>query len=175
LKESNARSSTLNDLASLSKADLRRIPTMRPISTEVISGFGKRKSPITKLDKNHSGIDLKANIGTPVKATADGIVVAVDSRGSGIGNYITIQHGFGYVTTYACLSKFEVHTGKQVKRGQIIGYSGNSGLSKGPHLHYEITKNGKLVDPIDYFTTDLSPKDLVEYKKKASQYNESMD
>ena len=175
LKESNERKSALNDLANLSKDDLRKIPTMRPIQSEVISGFGKRKNPITKLDKQHNGIDFKANIGTPVMATADGTVTALNNYGSGIGNYITITHSYGYASTYACLSKFKVSVGQKVKRGQVIAESGNSGLSKGPHLHYEVTKNGKHIDPIDYFMADLSQKALIEFKQKASQYNESMD
>jgi murein DD-endopeptidase MepM/ murein hydrolase activator NlpD len=175
LKETNERKHALNDLANLSKDDLRKIPTMRPVASEIISGFGKRKNPITKLDKAHNGIDFKANIGTPVKATADGVVSVVNNYGSGIGNYITINHSYGYATTYGCLSRVKVNVGQRVKRGQVIAETGNTGLSKGPHLHYEVTKNGKHIDPIDYFMADLSQKELIEFKKKASQYNESMD
>lgn len=175
LKKGYQNSAELRDLAEKSQRELVRIPTMLPVNTEIISGFGKRKNPITKIDKHHNGIDFKANIGTPVKVTADGVVASVTTRGSGLGRIVNVNHANGYSTVYACLKETRVSPGQRVKRGDVVALSGESGLSKGPHLHYEIHKNGKPVDPIDYLFPYLTPEQFDAFKKAASQYNESMD
>lgn len=175
LDEGLQRPDLLSELASRTSTEMHQVPVLRPVDTEIISGFGKRLNPITKTHKHHAGIDFKADIGTPVRSTADGTVSAVENRGSGMGRYVTIRHGFGYSTTYACLSKVSVRPGQRVKRGDIIAESGNSGLSKGPHLHYEVHKNGKPVDPIDFLSYSMQPAEFEIAKKQAAQLNESMD
>lgn len=175
LAESEKRESAMLEQASKNKKELERIPAIRPVKGDIISGFGKRKNPITKKDKMHPGIDFKADIGTPVVATGDGVVQEAGSKNNGRGQYISVNHSFGYVSVYAHLSRVTVQRGQKVKRGQVIGYSGNSGLTKGPHLYYEVQKNGTAIDPIDYFYTDLSPQEYKRFKEKAKQYNESMN
>ena len=155
--------------------ELAHMPSIRPINTDLISGFGYRLHPILHVKKLHTGLDFRAPSGTPVYATADGTVSHAGRRGNGYGIFIDINHGYGYASKYAHLSKVMVNEGQKVRRGDLIGLSGNTGLSKGPHLHYEITKDGNKIDPVDYFYSDLSPEKFVEFKKQAQQYNESMD
>lgn len=155
--------------------ELKHMPSIRPIATELISGFGYRQHPILKVRKLHTGLDFSAPIGTPVYATADGVVKFVGRGTNGYGIQVDLNHGYGWETKYAHLSKVLVRDGQQVKRGDLLAYSGNTGLSKGPHLHYEIKKNGKKIDPVDYFYSDLSPEQYVTFKRQANQYNESMD
>lgn len=155
--------------------ELMHMPSIRPINTDLISGFGYRFHPILHVNKLHTGLDFRAPVGTPVYATADGTVQHTGRRGNGYGIFIDINHGYGYGSKYAHLSKSIVSEGQKVHRGDIIGYSGNTGLSKGPHLHYEITKEGKKIDPVDFFYSDLAPEKFVAFKKQAQQYNESMD
>jgi murein DD-endopeptidase MepM/ murein hydrolase activator NlpD len=132
-------------------------PSIKPIKEEQIlyfaSGFGKRIHPITKKVKMHSGVDFAAKMGTPVIATADGRVIkkTFEQEGKGYGRYIAIQHDNVYVTVYTQLSGFNAEVGDVVKQGDVIGYVGSSGLSTGPHLHYEVHKNGERVNPADYF------------------------
>lgn len=127
------------------------IPAIDPIRGGVITdGFGMRFHPILKIRIMHEGIDVVADYGTPVYATGDGTISYVGQRG-GYGTAIEIDHGFGYSTVYGHLSKPLVVEGQKVKRGQVIALSGNSGLSTGPHLHYEVIKNGVHVDPTAYF------------------------
>jgi murein DD-endopeptidase MepM/ murein hydrolase activator NlpD len=134
---------------------LASIPSIQPISNEDLvactSGFGIRMHAIRKVKKMHKGIDLSAIIGTPVYATADGTIAKVDTRARGYGKLIKISHGFGYETRYAHLSRFAVNEGNTVKRGDLIGYVGTTGLSTGPHLHYEILIYNQQVNPIEYF------------------------
>jgi murein DD-endopeptidase MepM/ murein hydrolase activator NlpD len=155
--------------------ELSHMPSIRPISAEVISGFGYRQHPILKVKKLHTGLDFSAPVGTPVYATADGVVGFVGRGTNGYGIQVDIKHGYGWETKFAHLSKVVVSEGQRVKRGDILAYSGNTGLSKGPHLHYEIKKNGKKIDPVDYFYSDLTPEQYVAFKRQANQYNESMD
>lgn len=127
------------------------IPAIDPIRGGVeTDGFGLRFHPILRTRLMHEGIDIVADIGTPVHATGDGTVSYVGPRG-GYGTVVEIDHGFGYSTLYGHLSKPMVKEGQKVKRGQVIGLSGNSGLSTGPHLHYEVLKNGVHVDPNSFF------------------------
>lgn len=154
---------------------LQHKPSMRPVSGLLISGYGRRMHPILKVWKKHTGIDFRAPIGTPVYATADASVKFCGVSKNGYGKHIDLNHGYGYVTKYAHLSKILVNEGQNVKRGDLIGYTGNTGLSKGPHLHYEILHNGVKIDPIDHFYSDLSPEEYMELKAIAEQENESMD
>lgn len=155
--------------------ELKHIPSIRPVKGGVISGFGMRFHPILKYRKMHTGLDFQAPMGTPIYATADGVIKTAGRSQGGYGVNINIDHGYGYESKYAHLSKLRVKAGQKVKRGDMIGLTGNSGLSKGPHLHYEILKDGKKIDPIDYFYSDLSPETYVDFKRKAKQFNESMD
>lgn len=155
--------------------ELQHMPSIRPINTDLISGFGYRHHPILHVRKLHTGLDFRAPVGTPIYATADGTVGHAGRKGNGYGIHIDLSHGYGYQTKYAHLSKVLVKEGQKVKRGDVIGLSGNTGLSKGPHLHYEVLKDGKKIDPVDFFYSDLAPEKFVEFKKKAQQFNESMD
>jgi murein DD-endopeptidase MepM/ murein hydrolase activator NlpD len=155
--------------------ELKHMPSIRPIATDLISGFGYRMHPILKVKKLHTGLDFRAPMGTAIYASADGLVKYAGGGTNGYGVHIDLDHGFGYESKYAHLSKILVQEGQRVERGDLIGRSGNSGLSKGPHLHYEIKKDGVKIDPVDYFYSDLSPEQYVGFKKQAQQYNESMD
>lgn len=136
------------------------IPAIKPtVGNYSIDGFGLRRHPILGVRKFHHGIDLNCNTGTEVRSPGNGKVIAVE-RQAGFGLIVEIDHGFGYKTIYAHLSKASVKKNDLVKRGQIIAKSGNSGLSSGPHLHYEVHHNGIAVDPTDFFFDDLSFFDL---------------
>jgi len=168
--------SMLYQLATEKKAEIKAIPSIRPIPSEVISGFGTRVHPIRKEEYHHIGIDFKADVGTNVMATGDGYVMEIGNNpNEADGLYIVINHGFGYTSKYAHLSKILVPRYAQVKRGQVIAKSGKTGLVKGPHLHYEIRKNYKPIDPIDYFFSDISADEFTKIKKQTQTVNESMD
>ncbi len=168
----------LIDLAKKKEEYLQHIPAIQPIEnkdlTRLASGFGRRFHPILKIWRPHNGIDFTAKIGTPIYATGDG-VVRFAGRGSGFGNHVKIDHGFGYLTVYAHMSRLAVRKGQKVKRGQVIGYVGNTGLSAGPHLHYEVHYKGKPVNPIFYFYRDLSADDYEELMEIARQAKQSLD
>ncbi|MFN3952529.1 MAG: M23 family metallopeptidase [Thermaurantimonas sp.] len=159
---------------------LASIPAIQPIAnknlTAVASGFGMRIHPIYKVLKMHTGIDFTAPVGTPIYATGDGTVIQDNGLGgSGYGLYVIISHGFGYHTLYAHMSKSLVRPGQKVKRGDVIGYVGSSGSSTGPHLHYEVIKNGVKVDPVNYFFNDLTPEEFELMLRLARQQNQSFD
>jgi len=130
-------------------------PSITPIKEglykKISSGYGMRKHPKTKKMVMHNGIDFAADIGTPIQATGDGTVISIKSNKGGHGKQIKIDHGSGYRSSYSHMSKFVVKEGQFVKQGTIIGYSGNTGYSFGPHLHYMILLNGKSVNPTNYF------------------------
>lgn len=126
------------------------IPAIKPLPGEITSGFGMRMHPILHYMRMHDGIDILANVGSPVRATGDGIVQFVGHDG-GYGLMVRINHGFGYKTAYAHLSKILVKRGQKVKRGQVIAKSGDTGLSTGPHLHYEVEHNGVKLNPDRFF------------------------
>ena len=142
---------------------LTTVPAIQPIEnpdlTLIASGFGHRVHPIYKILKMHSGIDFSAPVGTPVHATGDGTVEAVTRTARGLGNRILIDHGQGYKTLYACMDELKVRRGQQVKRGELIGTVGDSGLSAAPHLHYEVHLNDEPVNPINYFFLELTPEE----------------
>ncbi len=142
---------------------LPAIPAIQPIEnpdmTLIASGYGYRIHPIYKISKLHTGIDFSAPVGTPIYATGDGVVETATRSARGLGNRIVIDHGFGYKTLYACMDELNVRSGRTVKRGDLIGTVGDTGLSVAPHLHYEVHLNGEPVNPINYFFLELSPKD----------------
>lgn len=131
------------------KDRLDHTPSINPVGGHLVRGFGIKADPFTGRDRLHGGIDLSANVGTPVRAPADGKVTSTGYKGQ-LGKMIEVDHGFGVETRYGHLSKIAVKRGETVKRGQIIGYAGNTGYSTGPHLHYEVSVNGKRVDPMKY-------------------------
>ncbi len=142
------------------------IPAIQPLAnkqlTALASGFGLRMHPIYKVVKMHTGIDFSSPVGTPVYATASGRVIAMDTAVQGYGKMVVLDHGNGYQTRYAHLQKFKVKLGDRVKRGAPIAYSGNTGVSTAPHLHYEVLLKGTQINPVHYFFNDLSP---IEYEK----------
>jgi murein DD-endopeptidase MepM/ murein hydrolase activator NlpD len=166
-------------LAANKAALIEAIPTIQPVKnkdlTRIASGFGYRNDPFTKTRKMHYGMDFTAKRGTPVYATGNGIVKRADSRSSGFGKHIRIDHGFGYVSLYAHLSQYNVRRGQKVKRGDIIGYVGNTGRSAGPHLHYEIIKDNKKIDPLNFYYGNLSPEEFEALLTQSKQENQSLD
>jgi len=167
-------------LLSREKEDmLRSIPAIIPISTKdltrIASGFGLRIHPIYKISKFHAGMDFTAPLGSEIYASGDGTVESVNSGKRGMGNYIVINHGFGYSSVYAHLDSFAVRAGQKVHRGDVIGYVGDTGLSIAPHLHYEILLNGQHVDPVNYFFNDLSAAEYEEMIEIASKTGQSFD
>ena len=156
---------------------LASIPAIAPITTNesyLSSGFGMRYHPIYKIRKLHTGLDFAARIGTPIHATGGGTVSRASSSYYGYGRQVEIDHGFGFKTKYAHMSEFKVKVGQKVKRGELIGYSGNSGTSSGPHLHYEVHKNRKKVNPIHYIYRDITEEEYEMLVKLASIENQSM-
>lgn len=150
------------------------IPAISPVKNpKVVSGFGMRYHPIYKILRRHTGIDLIGRKGTPIYATADG-VISGEQSGSGYGISVVINHGSGYQTLYAHLSKKTVRPGQKVKRGEIIGYMGSTGLSVSPHLHYEVIKNGQKVNPIHYFFADITPDEYNQILEEASEINQAL-
>lgn len=154
------------------------IPAIQPISNKQLvalaSGFGWRTHPIYKVKKLHTGIDFAAAIGTPIYATADGKVLSVDVKFSGYGKMVEINHGFGYHTRYCHMHEFAVRAGQNIKRGDLVGYVGNTGLSTAPHLHYEVLINGSQVDPVHYFYNDLTASEYEKVLELASVDNQSL-
>jgi murein DD-endopeptidase MepM/ murein hydrolase activator NlpD len=122
----------------------------------------------------HTGIDFSAKIGTPIYATGDGVVIDPEGNESGYGNVVVINHGFGYQTLYGHMSKILVKIGTRVKRGQLIGLVGSTGLSVAPHCHYEVIKNGVKIDPVHFFYNDLTPAEYEQVIKAASKVTQSL-
>lgn len=175
------QSKSLDEIVQLAEEKeelLKTIPAIQPVQNEdltrVASGYGMRMHPILKYRRMHNGMDFTANIGTPIYATGDGTVTKV-GLGSGYGRMVIIEHGFGYKTYYAHMSKYNTKVGRKVKRGEIIGYVGNSGLSAGPHLHYEVWKNGRVMNPVNFYHNDLTPEEYDIMLQKASIENQSLD
>lgn len=159
---------------------LSHLPAIMPINnkdlTRTASGWGWRIHPIYKIKKFHEGMDFSAPIGTEVYATGDGTVSTVETSYSGYGKHVKIDHGFGYVTIYAHMSKFNVKVGQKVKRGDIIGFVGTTGISTGPHLHYEVVKKGQKVNPqLYYFQEDLDADDYERMIEISTNSNRTFD
>ncbi len=168
----------LLELAENKELYLAALPAIQPVSNDELkrlsSGFGMRMHPILKVRKMHPGIDFSAPKGTPIYATGDGVVKKVRSSFSGYGKQIEIDHGYGYTTKYAHLNAFNVKKGQKVKRGECIGYVGNSGRSTAPHLHYEVHKDKKKINPVHYFSRDLNPSEYEEILRLASIENQAL-
>ena len=168
----------LNEMAESKAEMMASIPAIQPIDSRKartgISGFGSRIHPIYKIRKMHAGIDFTSPIGTPIYATGNGRAIAVGTE-SGYGRRIIIDHGYNYTTLYGHMSRFAVKQGQHVKRGDLIGYVGNTGASTGPHLHYEVRKNGRPVNPIDFIYNDLTPTEYAAILEAATQENQSFD
>ena len=154
------------------------MPSIMPVSNrdlkQTASGWGMRIHPIYKIPRFHYGMDFTAATGTDVFATGIGVVKSA-SRETGYGNIIVIDHGYGYETFYAHLSRINVQVGQKVNRGDVIGFVGSTGTSTAPHLHYEVSKNGTKVNPQNYYFQDLTP---LEYEKMisiASNMGQSFD
>jgi murein DD-endopeptidase MepM/ murein hydrolase activator NlpD len=176
------QSKSLDEIAILAKDKeklLTSIPAIQPIKNEELtrmaSGYGYRTDPFTKVRKKHWGMDFTAPRGTPIYATGDGVVRRADGGSSGYGRHIRIDHGFGYVSLYAHLYRYNVKKNQKVKRGDIIGFVGSSGRSQAPHLHYEVFKDGIRINPINFYYGNLSPKEFNELLKQASLENQSLD
>lgn len=158
---------------------LASIPAIMPVSIKFLrhapSGFGWRTHPIYKSAEFHPGMDFACPQGTEIYATGDGVVERADDKSQGYGNHVVIAHGFGYTTLYAHMVKMAVAPGQKVKRGQLIGYVGSTGLSTAPHVHYEVRKNGELVNPINFYYNDLTPEEYQQLIEQASQSSQSFD
>ena len=158
---------------------LAHTPAIQPVSNKdlerIASGFGYRIDPIYKTIKMHEGLDFTAPTGTPIYATADGVVTTAGNKGTGFGNHVIINHGYGYETLYGHMVRVKAREGQTVKRGEIIGYVGSTGKSSGPHCHYEVHKNGQKIDPVYFFYNDLTPEQFDRLLKKAASSNQSFD
>lgn len=158
---------------------LASIPAIQPVSNKnlrrIASGFGYRIDPIYRTRKMHKGLDFSAPTGTKIYATGDGVIRKVKRARWGYGTHVVIDHGYGYTTLYGHMSRASVRQGQRVKRGQQIGLVGSTGKSTGPHLHYEVAKNGVQVNPIGYFYNDLTTEQYEEIIKLSSNPNQSFD
>ena len=159
-KELVIQSKSLDEIELLAKNNeslLTSIPAIQPVSSSdlkrMASGYGYRIDPFTKKRTMHWGMDFSAKTGTPIYATGDGRIARADARAVGFGNHVRIDHGFGYVSIYAHMDKIVVRRGNRVKRGDLIGYVGNTGRSVAPHLHYEVHYKGTPKNPADFFFT----------------------
>ena len=158
---------------------LAAMPAILPISkryAQVHSGFGMRMHPIWRQVIMHQGVDFRAPTGTPIYATGNGVVTH-SGHSSGYGGYgimVKINHGFGFQTLYAHMSRTAVRAGQRVQRGDLIGYVGNTGTSIGPHLHYEVILHGRPVNPVYYFFSGLTPEEYADILEKANEFNQSM-
>ena len=144
---------------------LAHIPIIRPVKGRVVSFFGWRFHPIYKRRKMHTGLDLHAPMRTPVYATGDAVVKMASYSRNGYGIQIDLNHGYGFTTKYAHLSKVLVKPNQKVKRGDLIAYSGNTGTSVAPHLHYEVIKDGNKVDPLKHLIQDYTPSEFLKLKE----------
>ncbi|HCC70656.1 MAG TPA: peptidase M23 [Bacteroidales bacterium] len=182
-KKTYVQSKSFDDLISLANEKeemLRSIRAIMPISnkdlTRTASGWGYRIHPIYKIRKFHYGMDFTAPTGTDIYATGDGRVSMIRSSKRGLGNHVIIDHGFGYQTVYAHMNRFNnLRVGQKVKRGDVIGFVGSTGLSTAPHLHYEVHLNGKKVDPANYYFSDLTAEEYERMIELAMRSGQSFD
>lgn len=175
----NASYKEIGNLIANKEKLLLATPAIQPVSNKdlnrIASGFGYRIDPIYKTVKFHAGLDFTAPQGTPIYATADGVVKTAGFSDGGYGNHVVVNHGYGYETLYGHMYRVKVRNGQRVKRGDLIGYVGSTGKSTGPHCHYEVHKNGRKLDPVYFFYNDLSPQQFDELLKRASASNQSFD
>ena len=155
------------------------IPAIMPVKGtdiyRISSHYGHRTDPFYKVTKFHGGIDFSGPVGLGIYATGDGVVTKIESNKSGYGNNIVVDHGYGYKTRYAHLHSFSVKKGDKVKRGQEIGKMGNTGKSTAPHLHYEVIKNNKTVNPINFFYNDITPEEYDKILELSQHPSQTMD
>jgi murein DD-endopeptidase MepM/ murein hydrolase activator NlpD len=179
VKVQNASYNEIDKLVSNKELLLSHTPAIQPVSNKdlnrLASGFGRRIDPIYKTVKMHAGLDFAAPQGTPIYATADGIVSTAGNTNNGYGNHVVINHGYGYETLYGHMVRVKARSGQSVKRGEVIGWVGSTGKSTGPHCHYEVHKNGQKVNPVYFFYNDLSPDQFDRLLKQAASSNQSLD
>ncbi|GAA4269360.1 M23 family metallopeptidase [Hyunsoonleella aestuarii] len=181
-KQIVVQSRSLDEIAKLAEEKeklLAAIPAIQPVNNKdlsrMASGYGMRSDPFTKARKMHWGMDFTAPRGTPVYASGDGIVTRADAGATGYGRHIRIDHGYGYVSLYAHLYKYNVKKNQRVKRGDLIGFVGSTGRSQAPHLHYEIFKDGQRINPINFYYGSLTAEEFAELLEDASVENQSLD
>ena len=175
------QSKSLDEIVILAKEKekmLAAIPAILPVKlvdlTRMASGYKWRMHPILKIRKFHKGMDFTAPTGTPIYASGNGKVIR-SSRSATYGRVVYINHGYGYTTIYAHMSKIKAKRGQNVKRGDLIGYVGNTGRSVSAHLHYEVHKNGKALNPINFYYGDLTPEEFAAMQKAAEEEGQSYD
>lgn len=177
MKQVYIQSKSFDEIVYLAKNKekwLRSVPAILPILNKdkfkIVSHFGMRYDPVYRnVKKMHEGIDFSCAVGTNVRATGDGIIAEVNYSNRGYGNEVIIDHGFGYKTRYAHLSKITVRKGQKVNRGEVLGKVGSTGKSVGPHLHYEVLKNNRPLNPINFFYLDLSPEEYDQMVEASAQ------
>lgn len=158
---------------------LASIPAIMPVKQSdlklMASGYGERIDPIYKTIQFHKGMDFVTDIGKPIYATGNGVIEFAGQNDSGYGIHVKINHGFGYVTLYGHMSELKCVEGQHVKRGDLIGLVGSTGKSVGPHLHYEVIKNGQHLNPVNFYFNDLSAEEYQKLILQASQPSQSFD
>ena len=158
---------------------LSSIPSIQPVAnkdlTRVASGYGTRIDPVYKVPKFHAGLDFTAPTGTDIYATGDGVVELIEYNYGGYGNQVIVNHGYGYRTRYAHMSRFNVRQGQTVKRGETIGYVGSTGKSTGPHLHYEVLKSDQAVNPVYFFYTDVTDAMFAKMIERSESAGQTLD
>lgn len=168
------------DMAVNKQQRLASMPAIMPVAKnrcKLVSGFGSRYHPILHYRRMHTGVDFAAPKGTPIYASADGTVTTAGRDGKGLSGYgitVVVNHGYGFQTLYAHMNDVKVKSGQKVKRGELIGHVGSTGLSQGPHLHYEVIQNGTKVNPVFYFFNDLTPSEYEEVIEAANQENQCL-
>jgi len=181
-KQLYVQSKSLDEIAKLAEEKeklLEAIPAIQPVKNEdlkrMASGYGMRSDPFTKVRKMHWGMDFSAPKGTPIYATGDGVIARADESAIGYGKHIRIDHGYGYVSLYAHLFKYNVKKNQKVKRGELIGFVGSTGRSEAPHCHYEIFKDDVRINPINFYYGSLTAEEFNKLLENASLENQSLD
>lgn len=182
LKQIYIQSKSFDDVLKLARNKeqmINSIPAIMPLNIKNMirqpGGFGWRTHPIYKTQEFHPGMDFPAAEGVPIYATGDGVVESSDANMQGYGNHVVINHGYSYQTLYGHMSKIIAKAGQKVKRGQLIGLVGSTGLSTAPHLHYEVIKNGQKVNPINFYYNDLTPEEYQQMLQLSQQSSQSFD
>lgn len=164
----------LSEVAEERQERLTQLPAIRPANGPIVSGYGMRQHPILKVRKMHAGVDFLLRPGTPVMSAADGRVRQATTSPA-YGNFVEIRHpDAGYLTRYAHLKEIPdgIRPGVEVERGDTIGYSGNSGRSTGPHLHYEVhDQSGQTLDPMRFFVPDMTPEKYHRLEERTEEYH----
>ncbi len=180
-KQLVVQSKSLDEIVALAKEKekmLASIPAILPVKlqdlTRMASGYKWRMHPILKIRKFHKGMDFTAPTGTPIYASGNGTVIRAQ-RSATFGKVIYIDHGYGYKTIYAHMSQMKAKKGQKVKRGDLIGYVGNTGRSVSSHLHYEVHKNDRALNPINFYYGDLTPEEFAAMQKAAEEEGQSYD